>query len=176
MKSTVRGRQAARSSAPGWVKSLLSAVSLGAVWWVLAGGAASSWIIGVPAVLASAWAARRLGTGWGIRVSFVGLLRFIPFFAWESLRGGVDVALRTLGPCLRVRPGFAHYQMRLANPSARVFFANCASLLPGTLAAELEGDWLTVHALSTEADGDRDLRRLERAVARLFSEDLEAMR
>jgi len=176
MASTVRGRQATRPATTGWVESLLSAVSLAAIWWVIAGGAPSSWILGGPAVLAAAWTARRLETDMGVRLSFAGLSPFIPFFLWESLRGGVDVALRTLGPRLRVRPGFARYQMRLASPSARVFFANCASLLPGTLAAELEGDWLTMHALSTEADGNPELRRLERAVARLFSEDLEGVR
>jgi hypothetical protein len=44
------------------------------------------------------------------------------------------------------------------------------------LAAELEVDWLTVHTLSTEADNEAELRRLERAVARLFSEDLGVVR
>jgi multicomponent Na+:H+ antiporter subunit E len=83
------------------------------------------------------------------------------------------VALRTLGPRLRVNPGFLRYQTLLRDPAARVFLANCVNLLPGTLAAELEADWLVVHVLSAEADNEPELRRLERAVARLFSEGLE---
>ena len=157
-------------------RALLALIPLAALWWVIAGGAPASWIVGGPAVLAAAWAVGRLGTGTGIRLSMAGLLRFLPFFIGESLRGGVDVALRTLAPRLRVTPGFLRYRTRLCAPAARVFLANCVSLLPGTLAAELEGDWLTIHALSTEADNEAELRRLERAVARLFSQDLEGTR
>jgi multicomponent Na+:H+ antiporter subunit E len=164
-----------RSGARGF-RALFALIPLAALWWVIAGGSPASWIVGGPAVVAAAWAVGRLGTGAGIHLSLVGLLRFLPFFTWESLRAGVDVALRTLAPRLRVEPGFLRYQTRLCDPAARVFLANCVSLLPGTLAAELEGDWLTIHALSTEADNDAELRRLERAVARLFSEDLEGVR
>jgi multicomponent Na+:H+ antiporter subunit E len=105
-----------------------------------------------------------------------GLLRFLPFFIWESLRAGVDVALRTLAPHPRLDPGFLRYQTRLCDPAARVFLANCVNLLPGTLAAELEADWLSVHTLSAEADNEAELRRLELVVARLFSERLEGVR
>ena len=157
-------------------RALLALIPIAALWWVIAGGAPASWIVGGPAVLAAAWAVGRLGTGAGIRLSMAGLLRFLPFFIWESLRGGVDVALRTLAPRPRVKPGFLRYQIRLCDPAARVFLANCVSLLPGTLAAELDGDRLTIHALTTEADNEAELRRLERAVARLFSEGLEGVR
>ena len=159
-----------------WFRSMLALIPLAALWWVIAGGEPASWIVGGPAVLAAAWVVGRLGTGAGIRLSMAGLLRFLPFFIWESLRGGVDVALRTLAPRPRVEPGFLRYQTRLCEPAARVFLANCINLLPGTLAAKLEADWLTVHTLSTEADNEAELRRLELAVARLFSEDLEGVR
>jgi multicomponent Na+:H+ antiporter subunit E len=157
-------------------RALLALIPLAALWWVIAGGVPASWIIGGPAVLAAAWAVGRLGTGAGVRLSMAGLLRFLPFFVWESLRAGVDVALRTLAPRPRVEPGFLRYQTRLCEPAARVFLANCINLLPGTLAAELEADWLTVHTLSTEANNEAELRRLELAVARLFSDDLEEVR
>lgn len=154
---------------------LLALPPLAALWWVIAGGAPASWIVGGPAVLAAAWAVGRLGTGAGIRFSITGLLRFLPFFIWESLRAGVDVGLRTLALRLRVNPGFLRYQTRLREPAARVFLANCVNLLPGTLAAELEADWLVVHVLSAEGDNEAELRRLELAVARLFSERLEGV-
>jgi len=159
-----------------WARALWSLLPLAALWWIIAGGVPGSWGIGVPAVLAGAWAVARLGTGAKVRLSMAGWLRFLPFFLWESLRGGVDVARRTLGRRVRVNPGFLRYQTRLVDPAARVFLTNCVSLVPGTLAAELEGAWLTVHALSTETDSEAELRRLERAVARLFCEHLEGVR
>ena len=105
-------------------RALLALIPLAALWWVIAGGAPASWIVGGPAVLAAAWAVGRLGTGAGIRLSMTGLLRFLPFFIWESLRAGVDVALRTLAPRTRVAPDFLRYQTRLREPAARVFLAN----------------------------------------------------
>lgn len=159
-----------------WFTALWSLLPLTALWWIIAGGAAGSWIIGVPAILAAAWAVARLGTGVDVRLSMAGWLRFLPFFLWESLLGGVDVARRTLERQVRVAPGFLHYETRLADPAARVFLTNCVCLVPGTLAAELEGDRLTVHVLSTEMDSDVELRRLEQAVARLFCEHLEGVR
>jgi multicomponent Na+:H+ antiporter subunit E len=155
---------------------LLSVAALAAIWLVIADANLGSWMIGGPAVVAAAWAAGRLGTGVGIRLSLGGLILFIPFFLWESLRGGVDVALRSLGPRLRVNPGFTRYHIRLASPSGRVFMVSCVSLLPGTLSAELDGEWLTVHVLSIDGDSNKELQRLEEVVARLFSEPIERSR
>ncbi len=150
------------------MSSSVSLVFLAALWWIVADGDPASWTVGIPTVLVATWAARRLGTGAGMRLSIGGLLRFVPFFLWESLRGGVDVASRTLGLRLRVKPGFVRYRTRLRDPAARVLLANCVSLLPGTLSAEIEGDWLTIHALDSETDQVPELARLESAVARLF--------
>lgn len=159
----IRGRGAARV---GRLLALL--LSLSAIWWLLSDGAAQSWVLGAPTVLAAGWVADRMGTGAGLRLSLIGLLGFVPLFLWESLRGGVDVALRILGRRVRVDPGFLRYHTGLPEAGARVFMVSCVSLLPGTLAAELEGEWLTIHTLSVAADNESGLRRLEHAIARLF--------
>ena len=169
----------ARSQAgprPGAIPLLARAALLGAVWWVLTDGAPGSWLVGAPTVAAATWAAHRLGTGAGARLSPVGLLRFIPLFLSQSLRGGVDVALRTLGRCLRVDPGMGPYDTALSEPGARVLMANCVSLMPGTLAAGLEGRRLTFHALSMDSDNLGGLRQLEGAVARLLPQGSQGRR
>jgi multicomponent Na+:H+ antiporter subunit E len=97
-----------------------------------------------------------------------GLLGFVPFFLWESLRGGVDVAARVMGRRLRIAPGFVTFSTRLPAGGARIFFVNCISLLPGTLAADLRGNTVRVHCLDRGSDIVPELRRLERAVLRLF--------
>ena len=144
--------------------------ALAALWWLLSGGDATSWVIGVPTVAAAGWAAWRPGHRSRRAISLTGLLRFMPFFIRESLRGGSEVALRTLTPHMRIRPGFASYRTGLVRTDARVFFANCVSLLPGSLAASLEGDRLDIHLLDTTVDPGDELRRLEEAVARIFPE------
>ncbi len=146
-------------------------VTLGALaglWWLLSDGDPTSWVIGLPAVAAAGWSVRRLGSGSAGALSAAGLLRFVPFFIWESLRGGLDVAFRTLAPRMRIRPGLVVYRTGLQHCEARVFFTNCVSLLPGTLAANLDGDRLDVHVLDAGSDAAGELRRLERAVAGVY--------
>jgi multicomponent Na+:H+ antiporter subunit E len=149
---------------------ILSLLALASLWWLLSGGDPASWLVGIPAVLAATWAARRLQIGERWTISALGILRFLPLFLWESLRGGIDVARRTLAPRLRIQPGFTLYRTGLQQPSARVFFANCVCLLPGTLAADLQCDRLRVHMLDAALDPQLELQRLERAVALIYRE------
>jgi multicomponent Na+:H+ antiporter subunit E len=150
-----------------WIGRL---VLLAGLWWLITGGSASAWLIGLPAVALAAWANLRLGELSKRQISLTGSLRFIPFFLWESLHGGVDVAIRTLTPRMPIQPGFVAYQTTLDHASARIFFANCVSLLPGTLAADLKDDRLEIHVLNLASEPQTELNRLERAVARLFLE------
>lgn len=167
---------AATSASPPLRPSRLIArlVALTLLWWIVAGGAASSWIVGVPAIVAAALLAPRAPDGpWGL--SLPGALRFAAFFLRESLRGGVDVARRVSTPRPRVAPGLVQYRWRLPKGSpARALFALCVSLLPGTLVANLGGPALLIHALDTGAPVTTELAALEDAVAALFSLELTA--
>ncbi len=151
---------------------LVSGLVLGVVWFVLTGGRdPSSWIIGLPAVLAAAWCYKGLSRGSPHRPSMLAVARFVPVFFWESFKGGTDVARRVVGPRVDVDPGFFDYRLGLILPSARVFFVDLVSLLPGTLSADIHGDTLRVHALDRGVDPTGNLRRLERLVAAIFRDD-----
>jgi multicomponent Na+:H+ antiporter subunit E len=143
-------------------------ILLAGLWWLITGGAATAWLIGLPAVGLAVWANRNLVDATRTQLSAWGLLRFMPYFLWASLRGGLDVALRTLTPRMRIEPGFMQFQTTLHQVSARTFFANCVSLLPGTLAADLKDDHLEIHVLNMASEPQAELTSLERAVARLF--------
>ena len=69
----------------------------------------------------------------------------------------LPVALSVVGP-----------EIRLRDRAARVLLVNCISLLPGTLAATLEGDRVEVHMLDERDNPESQLVRLEQVVARLF--------
>jgi multicomponent Na+:H+ antiporter subunit E len=155
---------------------LMPAAALGGLWWLLSGGSAGSWLVGLPAIALALWLGReaRGGQG-GIKgggLSVVGLVRFLPFFLVESVRGGLDVAARTLVPHMRIAPGLGSYRTRLNGGAARLLFANCVSLLPGTLSAELDGDVLQLHLLDARQSPEAELRRLESVVAQVFNENL----
>lgn len=140
-----------------------------ALWWMLTGGDVSTWVVGVPVVCGAAAAGAALATSHGWRVSAGGLLAFVPYFAWRSLAGGADVAVRALLPSLPIAPSVERYPMRLpAEGPARVFFANTINLLPGTASVDLEADAVIVHLLRDPTQTRADLRTLEAKVAALF--------
>ena len=146
---------------------------LAGLWWLIVQGRADAWLVGLPAVALASWASIRLGGNEPPRLSPGGLVAFITLFLRESLRGGLDVARRTLGLVLRIEPGFRRYRLHLRHPAARVLFINCVGLLPGTLAADLDTDHAELHLLDTGMNPDPQLLRLEQAIARLFGLTLE---
>jgi multicomponent Na+:H+ antiporter subunit E len=147
---------------------------LALLWWIIAQGQVGAWLIGMPAVAAAAMASFYLDRAWSRRISLTGLAVFIVLFLRESVRGGIDVARRTLAPRMRIQPGFADYRLRLTDPFARVLLINCISLLPGTLAARLDSDNVEVHLLDAGENPEPGLRQLEQAIASLFGLSLEA--
>jgi multicomponent Na+:H+ antiporter subunit E len=156
----------------GWLRrGGVLAVLYGAIWWIVSNGAASSWVVGVPAVVLAVAATLRLTPPPRVAVSPRALAAFLPYFLWRSLAGGIDVAVRALRPSLPVAPTLRDYALRLPEHGpARVFFVNVLSLLPGTLAAELMAGVVRVHWLS-EPD-PASLEQLERHAARLFGHQL----
>lgn len=147
---------------------LLLVLLLAALWWLLTSGAPSSWVIGAPVVLLAAWSVQSRKTQAGNRFSLRGLMLFLPFFAWESIVGGIDVARRVLAPSPAIEPGYLDYQMRLSDIRAQMLFVNTVSLLPGTLAADLDGSTVRVHALDVRENVHAELQKLERVVAKIY--------
>ena len=146
----------------------LRAALLAGGWMLLNPGDAASWLVGAPVVLAALAASLGLTPRVTWRSRVAGACRFAGFFMWQSLAGGVDVAWRALHPGRRLRPGFVALRLRLPPGAPRVCLANVISLLPGSLAAGLEGDRLTVHAVDATRDITGDTRRAEARVAELF--------
>ncbi|MDP2400682.1 MAG: Na+/H+ antiporter subunit E [Actinomycetota bacterium] len=141
------------------------AVLFAAAWWILVEGDNSSWLFGVPFSLFAAMASVRLTPrrGWVLRP--VGTLRFIGYFAWHSIAGGIDVALRAVRPSMPISPGFISCPLRLAGDPARVLLADTVSLLPGTLSSGLVGDSLVLHVLDCSMPVIEDVRRVEERIA-----------
>lgn len=128
----------------------------------------------VPAVLATAVAAAiawRLPRTDRPPARVVPLLRFMPYFAVQSVRGGFDVALRALRGRRAVAPAFIEYETRIRSPAVRAFYVNAVSLLPGTFSARLSGDRILVHALHERLPVAELLGELERRIRAVFPED-----
>jgi multicomponent Na+:H+ antiporter subunit E len=145
----------------------LRAMLFALMWWVLTDGAMDSWLVGAPVVLFATLVSVMLlpPFSW----SLTGIVRFVPFFLWRSLHGGVDVARRALHPRLPISPGMVNYRWRLPPGLPRVVMANTVSLLPGTLSAELHKEYLRVHVLNRREDFLSELEKVEQRVAAMFA-------
>lgn len=138
------------------------------LWYILAGTDTLSWVIGAPAVLSTTSLSLLLAPTVPLHISLYGLFRFIPFFLYQSIRGGIDVMHRALSFQQKLDPGLVSYTTLLPAGSARVFFVNSISLLPGTLSAELFEDQVIVHTLDQGQPVWANLQRLEYHVAALM--------
>ena len=148
-----------------WLLPVLMFVLL---WLVLTDGEIASLIVGLPCIALAVFAIKRLPIkdSHGIRAGL--LPGFAAWFLWNSLRGGVDVAMRTFKPRMPLHPGFVRYSLNIQHENARIFLVNIVSLLPGTLSADLEGDELVLHCLDTAADISTETGYAEQRVALLF--------
>lgn len=153
-----------------WPAAIMRFVLFGLIWAALTDGSASSWAIGLPVVALATLASVRMLPA--IPWSWRGVPGFLTFFIWQSLRGGIDVARRALHPRLPITPGTVEYRLRLPPGPSRVFMVNVASLLPGTLSAELDAQRLLVHALDETLPVCEELQALEERVAAVLKCEL----
>ncbi len=66
-------------------------------------------------------------------------------------------------------PALVSYTTLLPEGSARIFFVNTISLLPGTLSAELRGNQVTIHTLDQGLPIWANIQRLEYHVAMMMN-------
>ncbi len=147
----------------GWLRAVLFSL----MWWVLADGSVDSWLVGAPSVLFATLVSLALLPPFPF--SLTGIVRFVSFFLWRSLYGGVDVARRALHPHMPISPGLVDYRWRLPPGLPRIFMTNVVSLQPGTLSVELGADCLRVHVLDARKDFLPELKAVEDRVAEVFS-------
>ncbi|WP_157982823.1 Na+/H+ antiporter subunit E [Aliidiomarina minuta] len=137
-------------------------------WWLLTEGASHGWMVGVPAVLATTALAFRLQNNQAPALRWHYLPVFVWFFISRSVIAGLDVARRTLKPQMDLNPGIISYPSQLPDGTPRLLFAGVISLLPGTLCAEFDGDWVVLHVLDLNDNISEDSLQVERHIARLF--------
>jgi len=159
-------------SRPGLAERVLWFGALAVLWMLLNPGDGQSWLVGLPVVAMATHIAMKLHSPLASRVSLQGAVRFVCFFAWQSLRGGWDVARRAFHPRLPLNPGLVQYRLRLPKGPERILLLNITSLLPGTVSAGLDGDTLLLHALDGGPAVSEGMLALEARVADLFALEL----
>lgn len=136
------------------------------IWWSLTDGDTGALFAGLPFAVIGAVIWSLLGSP--PPISARGLAAFVPFFAWESLQSGLDVAFRVFNPRIPVAPAFILVPLRLPESAPRTFLAGALNLLPGTLSVEINGDLIQVHVIDENGGAMRRLKMLEERVAGVF--------
>lgn len=165
MRIDSHSNQTIHSTCKAAFSLLLRASLFAGLWWLLTEGDLTAWWLGSLFVLISTFLSWRLlpPCSW----SLVGWLRFLPYFIYHSVSSSFDVAWRALRPDLNLAPILIRYPMRLPAGFPRIFMTSVTSLLPGTLAAELEESCLVVHILDSRTHYWQALQQLENRIARL---------
>lgn len=155
-----------------WV---LYTVIFSGLWVLLTQGDYRSIVIGAVAIPGSALCAVLLSPRAELRADRLTVLRvvkFLPFFLTESVKGGWESALFAILPSRTVKPHTFFYKTRLPEGRATTFFINIISLLPGTLTADTNDNVLTIHVLDRDANNLLAITTCETRIAELFGIDL----
>jgi multicomponent Na+:H+ antiporter subunit E len=118
--------------------------------------------------------ARRMGTvdQEGVPVELpLRALSYLPWLLWEIVKSNVDIARRILTPSLPVNPRLIKIKAGQRTDIGRVIYANSITLTPGTVTVGVEGDELTIHALTKEAADALETGEMNRRVTRLEDSD-----
>jgi multicomponent Na+:H+ antiporter subunit E len=139
-----------------------------AAWIVLSDGRAELLLLGSLACLLAVIVSERIWRTGGGRIRLWSLVAYAPGFVWRSLEGGIDVARRVLTPTVRIAPAFIEFDSQEDDETGRVLFCDTISLMPGTLASELDGRRTVIHLLADEPAMHRIVAEEEARVRRLF--------
>lgn len=136
--------------------------------WLLLSGHTSLFLLslGILSIVLTVLVARRLDLldeeGHPIRLAF-GALFYWPWLIKEIVVANIDVAIAILKGAKGIHPNVFTVKASQESDLGRVTYANSITLTPGTVTIGLEGDVLTVHALTRESadgvkSGDMDAR------------------
>lgn len=138
------------------------------VWWVLAEGRADSWGVGAVSVAAALAGSLYLAPPGAGRISLAGLPGFAGFFLTQSVKGGLQVAVRAFRPRMDLAPALVEVPVTLPEGLLRVLLVNTLNLLPGTVCVGLAGDRLRLHVLDARLPIVEEVRQTEAHIARLW--------
>jgi multicomponent Na+:H+ antiporter subunit E len=149
---------------------LLMGLALAAVWLLLSGLFKPILLgLAVASVLLTLWLAGRMKIVDAETHPVWAALHYVPYWPWlsvEIVKSSIDVARRVLSPSMPISPTVFQVRAGQKTTIGRVVFANSITLTPGTVTLDVDGDRLTVHALSRDTIEDLLGGEMNRRVTR----------
>ena len=100
----------------------------------------------------------------------LGLATYVPWLIWAIVKSNIDIAMRILNPRLPISPRMIKVKAGQKTDLGRVIYANSITLTPGTVTVDVEGDEMTVHALTSGTAADLETGDMDRRVTRMEGE------
>lgn len=89
------------------------------------------------------------------------------WLAYEIIKSNIDVARRIWSRGPDITPTLLRLRASQTSALGQVIYANSITLTPGTVSIDIQGDEITVHALTAEAARDLESGEMDRRVSRL---------
>jgi multicomponent Na+:H+ antiporter subunit E len=144
-----------------WLTTLAVRLAAGTAGWLALTGEFGSMRYGIP-VVAALVAMSLLLLPPRPRLPLWRVPLLLPWLFWESLRGGVDVALRAARPNMPLEPALIDIPLGDTDRRMRIALAYVLTLLPGTLAAKVGRDRIELHVIDRGMPTQQMARRLRR--------------
>ena len=126
--------------------------------------------LGVASCAFVAWMAWRMGLvdREGVPIEIAPrMLLYMPYLGLEIVKANLDVARRIVSPRMPIGPRVFRTKARQKSDLGRVIYANSITLTPGTVSIKIEGDEITVHALTEQAQAGVENDEMNRRVVRV---------
>jgi len=144
------------------------ALGFALLWWVLAEGRQDGWLFGAVAVFAATWTSLKFFPPGNRHIHLAGLLGFLRFFLWNSIRGGIQVVGMALRGRSALQPVLLELKVTLPPGGPGILLVNVLGLMPGTVGVEMRDATLHLHVLDERLPVVAEVRALEDVIARLF--------
>ena len=113
------------------------------------------------------------GAGSNLQVNILKVPKFIGFFLYQSIKGGIDTARRVCSVNMHLQAEFLHYPIKhLPSGLPMNLFMNVVSLLPGSVSVIREPNSVLVHVLAVTHSTINDIYQCEVIISELFGIDL----
>lgn len=142
--------------------ALILAIMMAVAWLTLSGYFITMILaFGVISIAIVIWMCARMRILDDETVPYMSLPKTISYFFWlfaEIVKANVQVVKAVLSPDLEVSPTLVKIPLNSDVDIAETMFANSITLTPGTVAVDMQSDYILVHALLEDMSAPEDFK------------------